>query len=159
MPVAKNSPPPIRQVAVLGLGLLATAATVFFLVSQSGELAGPNNITLGDSPEPVFQAGNVSRLADDIASHGPLLLSDLAGGDRDIFLNHVGPDTASGWHAFLVRPPEAPRDCYVQWDPPSSLFKDNCTDTTYPPDGGDLPSLAVSVDAQGNLTIMLDSAT
>jgi len=158
MPVAKNSAPPIRQVAILGLGLVMTLATGFFLVSQADQLTDADNLTLGQTPDPIFRAGNVDRLAADVAKLGPLLLPDLAGGDRDIYLNHVGDDADAGWFAFAVRPASASRDCHVEWDPATASFVDNCTDTVYPPTGEGLPSLAVSIDADGDLTIDLASA-
>ncbi|MEZ5225640.1 MAG: hypothetical protein R2710_02915 [Acidimicrobiales bacterium] len=71
-------------------------------------------MSIGDD---VFLAGNVDRLADDIAKlETPLLLGDVSGGERDIFLQHIGDDDRAGWYAFAVRP-LAPPDCFVEWQP------------------------------------------
>ncbi len=136
---------------------MVAVAALLFLVSRVTDLAerGDVAINIGD---PTFEAGNVDRLADDLAAQGPLLIPDVAGGDRDIILNHVGDDERDGWYAFGVRLVDQPRDCFVSWEPDQEAFVDNCEGTTYPADGEGLPQYPVTIDADGNLSVDLNYA-
>ncbi len=156
MPVSSRGNP-ARQAIWLGLAAVLAVVAVIFLVSRVTDLAerGEVTINIGDS---TFQVGNVERLADDLAAQGPLLIPDVAGGDRDIILNHVGDDDRDGWFAFGVRAIDQPRDCFVTWDPDAEVFADNCTEATYPPDGDGLLQYPVTIDGDGNLSVDLNYA-
>jgi hypothetical protein len=128
-----------------------------FLILQMNRLvdgAGDVSFDLGDS---IFRPGDARQLADDIEREGPFLLPDAAGGDTDIWLNHVGDDDGSGWWAFVARPPTSPRGCFVDWVADDMTFVDSCEGTVYPATGEGLPQLAVSVGAGGELSVDLGS--
>jgi len=154
MPVAKGGRPPLRQIVILGFGLVSTFFVMAFIVTQSGQLTSSDNLGVGDV-EPVFRPGNVDRLSTDIAQLGPLLFPDLTDGDRDIYLTHVGEAPTEGWRAFSVRPPSASRDCFVEWQETTGDYVDICDGTVYPPSGEGLSQLPVDVDADGEITVHL----
>lgn len=156
MPVAQGGRPPARQAALIGLGALCGLLAVVFLVTRldrlnSGQAA---EIELGN---PVFSIGQAAEIAPVIAEQGPLLLPDAARGDRDVWLNHLGSDPTRDWVAFAVRPPDAPRDCFVDWSPGDRTFVDTCDGRVYPENGDGLVQYRVSVDPDGGLVINLNA--
>ena len=156
MPVAQGGPPPLRQAAAVGAAAVLGLLAILFLVTQMDRLlgrVGSIDVSLGDG---FYQPGNVEDLAPAIEENGPLLLPDLAQGDRDVFLQHVGSDESDGWLAIAVRPQTASRDCYVQWEADTETFVDNCDGTVYPADGEGLPHYPVSVGSEGDLIIDLN---
>jgi hypothetical protein len=157
VPVAKGRSGGGRQVASLAIASILGVAAMVLLFTQVGGSGGTNNVQV-DVGDSVFAPGNVDRLSADIADKGPLLLSDVSGGDRDIFLQHTGTDPSSGWTAFGVRPLTASRECYVEWQPDRAEFVDNCDGTVYPADGAGLPPYPVVIDADGNITVDIRSA-
>lgn len=157
MPVGTTNAPP-RQLIFLFVATVLGIVAMVFLVTRTADLAqsGDVQLNIGDQ---VFAPGNVDRLADDIeAQNTPLLFSDPAGGDRDIFLQHIGDDADTGWFAFAVRPADAPRDCFVDWQPDAQEFSYNCDDRTFPADGDGLFQYPVIVGANGELSIDLNAA-
>lgn len=159
MPVAKGGPAPGRQAILVGLGALMTLGTILFLVTQSGSLFGGGSSTGVEAGDPFYRPGKAADLAEFIQTNGkPVALQDPVGGDRDIWLNHVGTDDATGWFAFGARPLTAPRQCSAQWDAVEQLFADSCNDTKYPPDGTGLPQFPVTVDSSGQVSIRLSTA-
>jgi hypothetical protein len=70
----------------------------------------------------------------------------VAGGDRDVYLQHLGTDEDRGWVAFDTRPPGASRDCAVRWVPEDEAFEDPCTGDRYPPNGEGLRQYPVTID-------------
>ena len=117
----------IGMVLLLGLAILASRGDV--------ELQG----------SPVFDAGRVDSQAPAIARDGPILLGDVAGGDRDVYLQHLGADEDRGWLAFDTRAPGASRDCAVRWLPEEAAFEDPCSGERYPPNGEGLRQYPVDV--------------
>lgn len=157
MPVGSTNAPP-RQLVFLFIATVLGIVAMVFLVTRTAELAGSGDVQLNIGDQ-VFAPGNVERLADDIeAQDTPLLFSDPVGGDRDIFLQHVGDDSDTGWFAFAVRPTDAPRDCFIQWEPTAQQFSYNCDDRIFPADGDGLFQYPVIVSANGELTIDLNAA-
>ena len=157
MPVGTTNAPP-RQLVFLFVATVLGIVAMVFLVTRTADLAqsGDVQINIGDE---VFAPGNIDRLSDDIdAQATPLLFSDPAGGDRDIWLQHIGDDPEIGWYAFAVRPADAPRDCFVQWQVDAQEFSYNCDDRTFPADGEGLFQYPVSIAANGEITIDLNAA-
>jgi hypothetical protein len=96
------------------------------------------------------------RAAPKIAADGPLLYQDLlVGGDRDIYVSHVGDDPERGWFAFLARADGSERRCTVVWDRARQLLVDPCTTTTYPPTGEGLVQFPVGVNIEGKVVVDL----
>lgn len=160
MPVAESSRPPLRQALALGLAAVLGVLAILFLVSQMDRLVGGASIDLeiGDG---IYRPGEAASLAEAIGGGTPLLVSDLAGGDRDIVISFTGdPETESDdvdfWHVFAAREATAPRDCFVEWQPEDRSFIDGCSGTIYPEDGGSLPRYPVAIDADGNLKVDLN---
>jgi hypothetical protein len=98
---------------------------------------------LGDATFQDLDAESTAETIDDI---GPLLFSDVAGGDDDIVVQHLGDDPEEGWLAFAARPPGAERDCFVEWQPEAEEFEDTCTGEVYPPDGEGLHQYPTEVE-------------
>lgn len=156
MPIAERTQPNPRHAILVALGALAGLLAIVFLVTRLGSLGSGGTeipIQLG---EPVFRPGNVNDLADVIDTEGPILLPDVSGGDRDVVINHLSDDPSEGWVVFAARGLTSPRDCFVEWQPDSSLFVDSCDGSEYPPDGSGLEQYGTSIDDDDNLLINLN---
>ncbi len=160
MPVAQGGPAPLRQALVVGVAAVLGILSVLFLVTQMDRLIGGASIDL-DVGDGIYRPGDAADLADAIGGNDPLLLPDLAGGDRDLFLNYTGVDDDSGdpdaWHAIAARQPTSPRRCSIEWQPDDRTFTDSCDGTIYPEDGAGLPRYPVRIDGEGQLQIDLSS--
>jgi len=134
--------------------LLGVTGVVIGLVVLGGlaVLASRGDVKL--QGDPVFDAGRTDSQAPAIARDGPILLGDVAGGDRDVYLQHLGTDEDRGWVAFDTRAPGAARNCAVRWVPDDQAFEDPCTGDRYPPSGEGLRQYPVSVD-DGRLRVDL----
>jgi len=141
-------------------------------VAESGSRAGRQALLValatdvGFGAGAFFEAGNATDLAEAISEQGPLPLSDVAGGTRDIILQHVGEDDETGWRAFAARPNNAGRHCVATWNSDDAIFElesqdasieEPCPDETYPPDGEGLDQLPVTV-RDGVVTVDINAA-
>ena len=138
----------VAVVAGLGVGWL-----VLQLASS-----GQADINLG---EDEFNAGFTEVLADAIAEGDgqPLIFSDVSGGDRDIYVQHLGTDEDEGWAAFETRVPDR-EDCFAEWDLATGQFVATCdAELTFPADGEGLTSYPTNVNADGRLIIDLRRST
>lgn len=100
-----------RAVVVGAAGVavgLALIAAVVWLAGSSGQV----EVRLGDRD---FRDLDAARISAEIAERGPVLFSDVAGGSRDIILQHRGDDPESGWLAFEARRAGQDRRCFFQW--------------------------------------------
>ncbi len=135
---------------VLALGL-AVALFVYAIPSisernQTAVRLGADNLSLGSAKE----------RAHDIATGGPILEPDQSGGQRDIFLQHLGRDVGSGWYAFDTRKPGASRTCTLRWNRQTRRFDDPCGGASIPADGAGLVHYKVTVTKDGELFIDLN---
>jgi len=155
MPVGSAKAPP-RQIIFLIVATILGFVAMYFLFTRTADLAqsGDVQISIGDD---VFAPGNVERLSEDLETD-PLLLSDVSGGDRDIFLQHIGDVPETGWFAFAVRPSDAVRDCFVNWEIELQEFSYNCDDRTFPPGGEGLFQYPVNISPTGDITIDINAA-
>ena len=55
----------------------------------------------------TFTVGQARPQAESVATDGPFLFSDVANGQRDIYVQHIGDDPLTGWLAFDARLPGA----------------------------------------------------
>lgn len=125
------------------LGALAFVAAVVLLVLVTFGPARDREVSnLGDD---VFDLGNTTRIAAEIADRGPILFPDVGEGDRPIWVNHLSPAVDTGWVAFSAVAPAPPDDCVVGWDEPAGQFV-ACDGRTYPPDGTGLAQFVIEVD-------------
>jgi hypothetical protein len=93
--------------------------------------------------DPEFNAGDAEARAAAIERDGvPLLFPDPAGGERPIWLNHLGDDPEEGWVAFDA---QVGAGCLVDWEADTEEFVD-CNGDRYPPDGEGLPQYDVRVE-------------
>lgn len=134
--------------AVVGIAALVLLVLWITRQAQDGEVS----VRIGD---PTFRPGLAETMARFVDEQGPWLVPDVAGGDRDLVLQHLGEDPTSGWYAFAARPEGAPRDCVVEWQPDTQRFVDSCDATAYPPDGSGLPQFPVTVDDEGELEVVV----
>jgi hypothetical protein len=100
----------------------------------------------------VFKVGNAKNQAQFVDRHGPLLFADPLQKGRDIYLVHLGDRR---WAAFEVHPPGQPKSCTVKWQEKDRVFRDSCTDRTYPQDGTGLTRYNTYVDKKGDLIVDL----
>lgn len=142
---------------MVGLGAVLGVLAVVFLVTRVDRLTDADEVEVevGDTR---FTVGPAASFADLVEEQGPLLLPDAARGQRDLWLHHRGDSDREGWVAFAVRPPGAPRDCFVDWDGDDRAFVDNCAGTIYPESGEGLDQYHVSVSTEGDLVIDLKAA-
>jgi hypothetical protein len=141
---------------VLAIGVAAALA----VLANRGTV----DVRLGSD---TFAEQDAEDAAERVAEGGPILYADTAGGDRDIYLQHVGDDAEEGWLAFAARPPGVSRACTLRWDADDEVFRlldadgeesGECDGREFPPDGAGLPAYPVTVDADGNLDVDLNAA-
>ena len=136
---------------MLGLALaLALFVVAIPRLEESGQIeVNPEN--------GVFRGIEADEgLAEEIPERGPILYSDVASGDRDVFLQHLGDDIDRGWLVFAARPVDAGRDCTLVWEPDEQRFADPCSDRTFPADGEGLLQYPVEIDEDGVLVVDLN---
>lgn len=155
MPVATNGPAPARQALLIGLGVICGLGAVIFLITQLDQLTANNEASV-DLGAPIFSPGSAEDMAMVVAEQGPFFLPDATGGERGIWLQHVGDDAEEGWVAVAIRAPDADEDCFVEWREAEESFVDLCDGTAYPADGEGLRQYPVSVDPDGDLNINLN---
>lgn len=155
MPVQQNRSNRSAVLAVLGLTLgIAAVLGLFVVAIPSLTEEGKVQVQVGDDR---FQAGPAEARAASIDRDGPILFSDVAGGQRDIYLQHLGDDPTQGWLAFDARRPEQPRDCTVVWIVDDQVFEDSCDGTIVPADGEGLAQYPAEVD-EGTVLVDLNAA-
>jgi hypothetical protein len=152
-PVRKTNPRTvviaIATFTVGAIGVLVLFAVAVGKTSETGSI----EVKLGDE---TFDAGDATLRTDAIRDGGPILFSDVAGGQRDIFLQHQGGDVAKGWLAFDVRRAGQSRDCVLQWDRTANLFHDPCDGTTVSADGTGLTHYPADVNTDGDVIVDLN---
>lgn len=155
MPVGRTTTrSEVRAIAMVAAALLVIVGGIALFLNVVAS-RGDVQIRLGDD---YFNAGDAADIADDIRDRGPVLFSDLAGGSRDIVVNHLGDTADEGWVAFEARRAGDPRDCQVSWNAERSLFEYSCDDTvTFPPDGTGLEQLSVAV-TDGRIVVDINAA-
>ena len=119
MPVARGPQINTRSAIVVGLSGVVVAAVIAAMVIWAAGSSGDVTVQLGDTD---FDAGSAERLSEEIADNGPWLVPDVAGGGRDIIVNHLGDDPEAGWYAFDARPAGETRDCFFSWDDDDEVF-------------------------------------
>jgi hypothetical protein len=150
-----------KALLVAGAGVVLALGIAFLVARMASQ--GRVDVRLGSD---TFADQSAEEAAEKVADDGPILYQDLAGGDRDIVLQHLGDDPATGWIALAARPPGVPRACSIQWHPDDEVFllldadgdvTDECDGTEFPADGTGLPSYPVTVDADGRLDVDLNA--
>jgi hypothetical protein len=148
-PAKKRSP---RSVAIgVGLFSLGTILIVVLFVLAIPKLteSGKIEVKLGTD---TFNAGYAQNLAP-LAAEAPILFSDVANGQRDIYLVHTGSDPLQGWAAFDARKPGQPRNCTLSWDREARHFSDPCDQSVVTAEGAGLPRYPVQVSSGEQVVI------
>ena len=130
-------------VAAVLVGVLVVAVT-----------SDPAQVRLGDDE---FNAGYSEVLADAIAEGDgqPLVFSDVSGGDRDVYVQHLGDDGAIGWYAFEARIPGTD-DCLAEWGPRRAAVRVELRRlVTFPADGTGLGAYPTRVNEDGRVIVDL----
>lgn len=134
----------VMAAVALTVGIVVVLAVFVFAIPSLTE-SGKVKIQLGDDR---FEAGPAEARAASISEDGPILFSDVSSGQRDIYLQHVGDDSGSGWFAFDARRPGQGRDCVLHWerDPGPGRFVDPCDGEEISNEGAGLAQYEVSVE-------------
>jgi hypothetical protein len=143
MPVAQSRGHAGKALLIAGVSVILLLVLAF-LVAQAAS-RGDVEVNLGDDR---FNAGQVENIARSIEKGDglPFLFQDLAGGDRNLFVQHLGDDPDRGWSAFGAFVPEDP-DCQLEIDRERKLLVNECDrSVTYPPSGKGLRAYPVSVE-------------
>jgi len=162
MPIARSQGHAGRALLIAAAGALLTLVVAFGISVLANR--GKVDVRLGDD---TFSGLQADQMADDVADRGPLLFPDSSpGGDRDIVLQHLGTDDEDGWSAIAARPAGTPRNCTIQWQADTGVFRlldengeeaGECDGREYPADGGDLETFPVEV-RDGELDIDINAA-
>ncbi len=150
MPVERGPRYNTRSGLILGVTAAVLAGGLFLLFSWLSS-TGKVEVRLGDD---VFEAGRTDRIATEIADRGPILYSDVAGGTRDLYLNHLGDEPDEGWVAFSAQQPGAARDCFLRWSDEEGVFVDECDGAEFPPDGEGLTRYEVFLEDDGEQVVV-----
>ena len=144
----------VLAVAGVVLGIVLVLVIFVFAVPTLTE-SGKVEVKLGSTPTAPARPRPRPRPS---PQDGPLLLPDVSGrNERDIYLQHIGDDPATGWYAFDARRPGQPRDCSLEWQSEAQEFVDPCDGTVVPADGAGLIAYQVTVTEDGNLVIDLNT--
>ena len=129
--------------AVVGLTAGIVAVLALFVVAIPS-LTEENKVSvqLGDDR---FDFGPAAARADAIDRDGPVLLPDVASGQREIWVQHLGDDPEAGWLVFDARRADAGRECPLVWVGADEHFVDDCTGEVVPADGDGLRQYSVEV--------------
>jgi hypothetical protein len=154
---ARGRSPRSMVLAVSGLVFaLVLVLVVFIFAIPNLTSSGKVEVRLG--PE-RFDAGAAVDRAAEIDERGPILLPDVSGNDRDVFLQHVSADERQGWLAFDARRAGASRDCTLQWQGDTAVFIDPCDGTTVDAAGDGLVQYPVEVTDSGQVIVDLRSGS
>jgi hypothetical protein len=143
MPVAKSQGHAGKALLVAGVSVVLLLGLAFLVAAAANR--GDVDINLGDDR---FNAGQVENIARRIAADDglPALYPDLVGGDRPLFVQHLGDDPETGWSAFGAFVPEDP-ECQIEIDRDRKVLVDACDETsTYPLGGKGLRFYPVTVE-------------
>lgn len=155
MPVQESRKRSARSVvmAVAGVAVGIVLVLLLFVVAiPSLTESGKVEVKLGSD---TYDAGSATARAENISDGGPLLFSDVSSGNRDIYLQHIGDDVATGWYAFDARRPGQARNCTLSWQPAPSNFRDPCDGATIAADGTGLLSYPVTITDKGKVIVDL----
>ncbi len=152
---ARDRNPRSMVLAVSGL-VFALVLVLLVFIFAIPNLTSSDKIEVHLGPD-RFDAGPAVDRAAEIAERGPILLPDVAGNDRDVYVQHLGPEARDGWLAFDARRAGASRDCTLQWQTDGAVFVDPCDGTTIDAGGDGLTQYSVEVTDSGEVIIDLRS--
>jgi hypothetical protein len=150
---------PVQRAVVPVLAGIVVIAALFgvlwgiaVLTTNRGE-AGRTRVEIGDD---TFDLGTAESRAGEITRRGPVLYPDLLiGGQRYLWVQHLGGDPLSKWYAFEAAVPGGPLSCATQWDPAPTQFVDPCTGARFPADGAGLTQYRVNITQDDHVVVDL----
>lgn len=143
MPVAQSRGHAGKALLVAGVGVVVALGIAWFVAQAASR--GDVEIRLGDDR---FDAGQVESIAEAIDKEDglPVLVPDLVGGQRNLFVQHLSDDVDEGWVAFGAFDPDDP-SCAVRIDREAKELVNACDESiTYPLDGTGLRYYPTSVE-------------
>jgi hypothetical protein len=143
MPVAQSRGHAGKALLVAGVGVVVALGIAWFVAQAASR--GDVEIRLGDDR---FDAGQVESIAKAIDKEDglPVLVPDLVGGQRNLYLQHLSDDEDEGWVAFGAFDPDDP-SCAVQIDREAKVLVNACDESvTYPLDGSGLRYYPTTVE-------------
>lgn len=155
MPVAQSRGHAGKALLVAGIGVAVALGLAFAVAVLANR--GDVEIRLGDDR---FDAGQVESIADaiDDGDDLPLLYQDLAGRNRNLYVQHLDDDPDEGWVAFGAFDPDDPT-CRIDIDRDAARLVSSCdAEQTYPLDGRGLRYYPTSVE-DGRLYVDLNELT
>src|SRR5689334_20153501 len=105
---------PRSMVLAIGGVVLGLVLVILLFVLAIPSLTESGTVTPNLGVD-TFNTGSAESRSKSIARDGPFLYSDVAGRDRDIYIQHLGDDPATGWLAFDARQVGQPRECSLEW--------------------------------------------
>jgi hypothetical protein len=150
MPVERGPKIDLRSAIILGVSGVVMAGLIGAFVLWLSSTGGVE-VQLGDDE---FEDLQTDDMAEEIAEGGPILFSDVGGGSRDIYINHLSDEVDEGWVAFAARQPGADRECFLEWQPEREVFVDPCDGREIGPDGGDLPKYPTYLEDEGERLVV-----
>jgi hypothetical protein len=149
-PVAQSRGHAGKALAVAIAGVVFAVGLAFGVSVLASK--GKVDVRLGDDQFSDIQTANIAKA---IAAHGPVFYSDLGGGDRPLYVQHLGKDADTGWLAFNALVPGS-KTCLIQWEDAKRLFVSVCDPSrTWPPDGTGLDTYETKV-VKGRLIVYLN---
>lgn len=145
-----------RGRAIVVTTALLVVAAVLVLVFVLRLSTKPNART--NLAASTFTVGPAERLAPEVAIQ-PLLFQDLLDRSRDIYVQHLGRDSLTGWSAFEAHAPGEARTCQLRWRRSTKDFSDPCTHHVYPADGSGLPHFKTTIDTARHVVVDLRTTT
>lgn len=143
MPVAQSRGHAGKALLIAGAGVVIALGIAFAVAQMASR--GDVTIRLG---EDRFDAGQVESMAAAIDDDEglPVLVPDLVGGQRNLFVQHLSDDEDEGWVAFGAFDPDDP-SCAVEIDRQAEELVNACDPSiTYPLDGTGLRHYPTSVE-------------
>ena len=101
----------ITLAAGASIGVIALVLLIVLVVRFSAKNGGSH---LGDPVAEYNAADLAHRITRDYGA--PILLPDLLGKGRAIYIGHDGTNPKVGWVGFKAVPPGAPQRCILAWD-------------------------------------------
>jgi len=136
---------------VSGVVLALVLVLVLFVIAiPSLTESGKVEVRLG--PE-RFDVGPAVERAEEIEERGPILLPDVAGNERDVFVQHIGDDPRTGWHVFDARRSGLGRECTLEWQGDADRFVDPCGGPPIGSVGDGLTQYTVEVTDDGQVVV------
>ncbi len=143
MPVARGPQIGARGAVIVGGTGVGVALMLIIAIVMLARSTDSVEVRLGDRD---FRDLDAVRISAEIAEQGPVLFGDVAGGSRDIILQHIGADPLTGWLAFEARRAGQARHCYFQWRAGAGHFVSSCDpDDVVDADGRGLVRFPVTV--------------